>query len=205
MSAAPFGREWNALVDYPVEKAAKLYVSYARQIGATQAAMNYLGELTTVTKEDITMATAKKTAKTDKPKTTPAAKGSLKGKGPANEAAALDASVKTGTKKGDLPANSVPKQKPGKAANPKAGAKKAVAKKPAAKAGKAKAEKAPSNRGPSASSRFQELIREGKLTDDQIFAKVQKEFSLDDKKRSYVSWYRNHMRKNGEKVPDAKA
>lgn len=59
-------------------------------------------------------------------------------------------------------------------------------------------------RGRTVASAFQELIRQGKLTDDQIFAKVQAEFGLDDKKRSYVSWYRNYLRKKGENVPDAK-
>ena len=46
---------------------------------------------------------------------------------------------------------------------------------------------------------------EGKLTDDQIFAKVQKEFNLDDNKRSYVKWYRNDLNKKGMNPPAAKA
>ena len=51
---------------------------------------------------------------------------------------------------------------------------------------------------------FKTLIMEGKLTDAQIFAKVQKEFGLDDNKRSYVKWYRNDLVKKGEKPPAAK-
>jgi hypothetical protein len=62
-----------------------------------------------------------------------------------------------------------------------------------------------SAKGPSAASRFQALIMEGKLTDDKIFETVQKEFNLDDSKRSYVAWYRNHLKKKGEKAPEAKS
>jgi len=207
--ATEFDAEFQPLKDYPAERAARLYVGYARQIGATRDALDYLGHVTTVTKEDITMATAKKTANTAKPKTKPAAKGSssLKGKGPTNETAALEASVKTGTKKTDLPANSAPKVKqlPTKPANPASGSKGKGKAAPAAK-GKSKEKAEPKEKGArkeSASSMFQSLIMEGKLTDDAIFAKVQKAFGLDDKKRAYVSWYRNHLRKGGAKVPDA--
>ena len=56
----------------------------------------------------------------------------------------------------------------------------------------------------SASSRFQELIMEGELTDDAIFAKVQAEFGLSDDKRSYVQWYRKHLTKEGKNPPPAK-
>ena len=56
----------------------------------------------------------------------------------------------------------------------------------------------------SAAAMFMALIMAGKLTDDEIFASVQAEFGLDDKKRSYVSWYRNKLRKDGENPPDAK-
>jgi len=74
------------------------------------------------------------------------------------------------------------------------------------KSSKPKAEKTPgAPRGPSAASMFKELIMSGKLTDDQIFKKVQDTFKLDDKKRSYVAWYRNSLKKAGEKVPEAVA
>jgi hypothetical protein len=55
-----------------------------------------------------------------------------------------------------------------------------------------------------AAGMFRELILEGKHTDDQIFAKVKAKFKLDDKKRSYVAWYRNQLVKEGKKVPKAK-
>jgi Golgi nucleoside diphosphatase len=70
--------------------------------------------------------------------------------------------------------------------------------KPAAKPAKAVEKK------PSAAQMFQDLIMAGKLTDDQIFEKVQAEFGLDEKKRGYVKWYRNHLKKQGANPPEAK-
>lgn len=54
------------------------------------------------------------------------------------------------------------------------------------------------------SSLFKKLIMEGKMTDDAIFATVQKEFGLDDNKRSYVNWYRKDLIKKGETPPARK-
>ena len=56
----------------------------------------------------------------------------------------------------------------------------------------------------SAAQMFQDLIMAGKLTDDQIFEKVQAEFGLDEKKRGYTKWYRNHLKKQGANPPEAK-
>lgn len=77
---------------------------------------------------------------------------------------------------------------------------------PKAKATTAKATtaKATFEKKPSAAQRFQELIMLGQLTDSQIFSVVQKEFGLDDSKRSYVKWYRNHLIKRGLNPPAAK-
>lgn len=72
---------------------------------------------------------------------------------------------------------------------------KTAAAKPAAKAGEKKM---------SAAQMFQDLIMQGRLTDDQIFEKVQAEFGLDEKKRGYVKWYRNHLKKQGANPPEAK-
>lgn len=77
----------------------------------------------------------------------------------------------------------------------------AKAKKANAKSRKASGEKAPRE---SAAQMFQDLIMAGNLTDDKIFAKVQDKFKLDDKKRSYVAWYRNKLKKDGKKPPEAK-
>jgi hypothetical protein len=76
------------------------------------------------------------------------------------------------------------------------------AEKPAAKATKPASK--PGEKKPSAAQMFQDLIMSGKLTDDQIFEKVQTEFGLDEKKRGYVKWYRNHLKKSGANPPEAK-
>lgn len=87
----------------------------------------------------------------------------------------------------------------------KAAKKAAAAAEKAAKPAKApKAAKdpaAPKVRKPSASSMFCELIMAGELTDDEIFAKVQAAFGLDDGKKSYTKWYRNDLRKKGKNPP----
>lgn len=158
-----FDRDYKPMVDYPVERAAKLYVEYSRGLGATEQVMRMLAKLTTVNQEDIEMATKKKTARAAAP-----VKTAKKTTGSAAKAAA---------------------EKPAKATKEK-------------KAPAEKKDRAP--RGPTAASRFQDLIMEGKKTDDQIFAVVQKEFGLDDSKRSYVKWYRNYLTKQGKNPPAAK-
>jgi len=52
----------------------------------------------------------------------------------------------------------------------------------------------------SASSRFKDLILEGGRTDEEIFKICQAEYGLSDDKRSYVSWYRNWLKKNKPEV-----
>ena len=54
---------------------------------------------------------------------------------------------------------------------------------------------------PSAATRFRELIMAGKLTDDEIFVTMQKEYGLDKSKRGYVQWYRKDLEKQGQKPP----
>lgn len=55
----------------------------------------------------------------------------------------------------------------------------------------------------SAARMFQELIMDGNLTDDAIFAAVKEKFNLDDSKRGYVGWYRNYLKKQGKNPPAA--
>jgi hypothetical protein len=78
---------------------------------------------------------------------------------------------------------------------------KAKAKKKAVKAAKKSGVAVPRE---SAAQMFKDLIMEGKKTDDQIFAAVKAKFKLDDKKRSYVAWYRNALVKDGKKPLAAK-
>lgn len=68
-----------------------------------------------------------------------------------------------------------------------------------------KGEKQPKASRETAAQMFQDLIMAGKLSDDQIFAKVQEKFGLDDKKKGYVKWYRNHLKKQGKNPPEPKS
>lgn len=97
------------------------------------------------------------------------------------------AATKTAAKKAVPVTKPAAKSAPAKTAKPAA--------KPAAKTGEKKM---------SAAQMFQDLIVQGKLTDDQIFEKVQAQFGLDEKKRGYVKWYRNHLKKQGANPPEAK-
>jgi hypothetical protein len=127
----------NSEVIYPVDKAVKTYVEFAREYGATQDVLDALGRGVKLKQEDVDMAKTKLATKVGNG----AAKKST-GAGPKRE---------------------------------------------------------------TASGMFQTLIMEGKLSDDQIFGKVKAKFGLDEKKRSYVAWYRNHLKKAGKKPPAAKA
>lgn len=162
-SADSFDQRFTPMEGYPVEKACQLFVNYSQTLGATKEAMDYLGQIVNVSKQELEMATTKKQVTAEKPAAKPAAKK------------AAPAKVTKATK----PAVT-------KAA------------KPAAKPAKAGEKK------PSAAQMFQDLIMAGKLTDDQIFEKVQAEFGLDEKKRGYVKWYRNHLKKSGANPPEAK-
>lgn len=48
-----------------------------------------------------------------------------------------------------------------------------------------------------AASAFKDLILTGQYSDDEIFEIVQKEFGLDDSKRSYVAYYRRELKNKG--------
>lgn len=108
------------------------------------------------------------------------------------------------TKMTTKPAAKTTKKTTTKKTTRKAPAKKSTAKKPAAKstkkpAAKKSTKKSPAKaKKPSASQMFQQLIMEQKLTDDEIFAAVQKQFGLDDKKRNYVGWYRAYLKREGK-------
>lgn len=158
MATKDFDRKYKPLIDYPVERAAKLYLQYAVHLGATREALNYLGKHTQITQGEIAMATSKKNTPVEEPK-----------------------KVKAPEKKKVEKVEKVEKIK-------------APAETKAKKTGE---------KPYSAAQMFKDLIMEGKLTDDQIFKKVQAKFGLDDNKAGYVKWYRNNLRKTGTKnVPD---
>ena len=172
-SADSFDQRFKPMAGYPVEKACQLYLGYSQTIGATKEALEFLGQVINVSKQEFDMAIAKKAAASAEPKAP--ARRATNGK---------SEPVKSGRRT----ANPVVKKTPAKKeAKP--------AKQPAAKGEKRE----------SAAQMFQDLIMAGKLTDDQIFEKAQEKFGLDEKKRGYVKWYRNHLKKQGKNPPEPKA
>lgn len=55
-----------------------------------------------------------------------------------------------------------------------------------------------------AANRFRDLIMGGAHTDDEIFSIVQKEFNLDEGRRSFVGWHRKDLTKKGFNPPPPK-
>jgi len=158
-----FEQRYTLMPDYPLDKAAQLYLNYALAVGASDEVMNHLSQIITVTDEDFKMATSKRSEK---------------------------------------PVKKPPEEKPAR----KRRTKKVAEEKPTRRKRTAPRTKKVESSGEynSEAAMFQGLIMEGKLTDDEIFVQVQEAFGLDDKKRSYVTWYRNNLKKKGENPPEAK-
>ncbi len=166
-SVDSFDQRFKPMVNYPAEKACQLFLGYSQNIGATKEALDYLGQVITVSKQEFDMATKKAAAASE-----PAEEKRTTARRASNDKAEP---TKAGRRATD------PVVKTTKTAPAKAGEKRE-----------------------SAAQMFQDLIMAGKLTDDQIFEKVQEKFGLDEKKRGYVKWYRNHLKKQGKNPPEAK-
>ena len=155
-----FDERYQAMPNYPIDKAAALYLNYSLAVGASAEVIDHLAKLVKVSDADRETATSKRAPvkKVEKPK--------------------RQRKVKDAPKSPD----SMTRRR----------AKRAV-------------RKAKSSSGyPSAAQMFQALIMAGELTDDEIFDQVQAAFGLEDKKRSYVKWYRNNLTKQGKNPPEAK-
>lgn len=137
LSEQRFKEQYQEVPNYPIAKAAELFVRYALDMGCTKDAMDELAKLTPVSQSVRDLCTLKVVTTT-----------------------APDGTV----------------------------TEKVVVRGESSKGGG----------GESAASLFQRLILEGKLTDDQIFKQVQKQFKLDDSRRSYVAWYRKKLIKDGK-------
>lgn len=186
-----FDEAYKPMDTYPVPQAARLYVEFARHLGATEEAMRELAQFTTISEKELKMATAKAPG---------AADGATKKPTPAVKNAPATKTVPAAKKATEKPAVAAKTAAP----KPTTTAVKTSGVKQVAKTAVTKEPKAPKDKTPTAASRFQELIMEGKLSDHEIFLKVQKEFDLDDDKRGYVSWYRNYLTKKGKNPPAAK-
>lgn len=181
MPTKEFDQLYKPMVGYPADKACQLYASYSQNIGASKEALDYLGKVIPITAQEIHMATKRQATAISQAEVKAATKEPTK----AQRAKAV-AKVIPEPKVVAKPATKTPSVKP------------QVTKTPVTKVEKS------GDKKPSASQMFQDLIMEGKLTDDQIFAKVQDAYGLDEKKRGYVKWYRNHLKKSGVNPPEPK-
>ena len=168
MEVTEFDQLYQPMVNYPAERACKLYLEYSLTIGASKEVLDHLSQIINVSKQECEMAIAKQQKTISQLEDKRAAKKQNK-------------VVSSTTSEVAEPAET-------KSVLPQAKAKAKV---------KGSSVKEPTTKMPSAAQRFKDLIMGGGLTDNQIFEKVQIEFGLDEKKRGYVKWYRNHLKKSG--------
>lgn len=175
VQTSKFKAEYKEMVDYGVERACQHYLKYAVEYGAADEVMGYLGRVLNINANEANMAKTKAAQKEAVETETKASK-----KAKAEKPAETTKSGK-GKAKPDLKVVSDPDIIP-------------------LKKSKAKGDKTKRT----VATAFRELIMEGKLTDEKIFAKVQAEFGLDDSRKSYVKWYRNDLKNKGQNPPEPK-
>lgn len=160
---ASFSQRYKLMSDYPVQRAAQLYLGYALNLGATAEVLDYLGKIIEISDDDrATILEKDRCEQTDQ----------------------------SSTNINKEPSTSSKKQKVEKSSSGRRRA--------------ARVKQQSMNGYSSAAKMFQALIMAGELTDDEIFTQVQVAFGLEDKKRSYVQWYRKHLIKQGENPPEEK-
>jgi hypothetical protein len=206
ISEAVFDERYKPMPDYPVDKAARLYVEFSQHLGATAEAMDALGKMCKMLNSERELAIAA-VENRKKYEASPVAKTSAKRRSPTKDTStpwedtdthddANEAGVKLVNRASINKMSAKATQLMGESDHihrPK----------------KPKKEVRPlKNPGvfndSSAAGMFQKLIMEGQLTDDQIFERVQLKFNLSNKKRSYVRWYRNYLTKQGLNPPEPK-
>lgn len=174
-----FEDAYSEVAGYPIHKAIEQYSEFARYCGATQDVMNaFNGILDSEEKNGVDVKLTRLKLQQVKLLDGKAAK-------PADDTPPWDV---------DEPSVDNPKQtKKGKTA---------MARQPKT-AVKVPSSSATTNTGSikqprrTAASAFKDLILTGQYSDDEIFATVQKEFGLDDSKRSYVAYYRRELKNKG--------
>ena len=173
-----FEDTYSEVAGYPIHKAIEQYSEFARYCGATQDVMNaFNGILDSEEKNGVDVKLTRLKLQQVKLLDGKAAK-------PADDTPPWD----------DEPSVDNPK--------PTKKGKTAMARQPKASV-KVPSNSATTNTGSikqprrTAASAFKDLILTGQYSDDEIFATVQKEFGLDDSKRSYVAYYRRELKNKG--------
>lgn len=175
-----FKRDFQPCELESLERAARNYLGFSRYLGATDDAITHLQSLISLTPKEVEMAKAKAVEREqDRMKRAE----TVKTKTDAAKASSGITKVSASPAKVSATKSNVEKpSSPHKKSSPVSEKKERV----------------------TAAQMFQDLIMAGGLTDDEIFAKVQHEFGLDKKKRGYVAWYRNHLKKIGKNPPAEK-
>ncbi len=195
MAASSFEQHYKRRLAYTVSRWCDATLEFAKYSGASDEAITIMERFTIIsklTKEKLQM--SKSTEQKKDESTCVACEG--KGKNTKGE----DCKPCKGTGKRKDAAEKKPAEK-------KPAEKKPAEKKPAAakttKAAKKTESKEPKAKRETAASMFKELIMAGKLTDEQIFMKVQQKYGLKDDKKWYTSWYRHDLKRKGMNPPDA--
>lgn len=183
LSKKVFDDTYKPIPNYPAKKACEMFFEYSKTLGATKEVMDILSIFTTVTEEDIKLATNKR--KTESP-LVPKSDG-------AKKPSKSEKPVKQTEKPTVVEKPSNP-EKPSKVKQPE------PVKQPAST--KSKPLSSPKSGWKSAAEMFRGLIMEGKLTDEQIFEQVKEAFRVDDSKFFYVKAYRRDLQKAGMNPPE---
>lgn len=178
-----FEDTYSEVAGYPIHKAIEQYSEFARYCGATQDVMNaFNGILDSEEKNGVDVKLTR--LKLQQVKLLDGKAAKAPSAAPADDTPPWD----------DEPSMDNPK--------PTKKGKTAMARQPKASV-KVPSNSATSNTGSikqprrTAASAFKDLILTGQYSDDEIFATVQKEFGLDDSKRSYVAYYRRELKNKG--------
>lgn len=182
LSVLAFDATYKPLVDYPVGRAAKLYVGFMSDLGGSSDVINELAKLITITPEERDMAEKRGTNNRTTTKTTKTAAPKTSAK-PAVKVTTVAKAVKP-----------EPQAKPAAAVVKPAAPVKAPAAKPAKEGG---------GRAATAASTIRDLIMEHKLTNEEIVAAVRKAFPDSRIDVGDVGWHRCNMKRKGLDVPAA--
>lgn len=97
-SQETFHARFKQMPDYPIERACQLYLNYCLAVGASSEALDYLGQVISISKEDREMATSKRQTAGETKKPAPKTKAPAKAKAKASPKK-LPAAKKAPTKK----------------------------------------------------------------------------------------------------------
>mgnify|MGYP001618319844 CR=1 FL=1 len=177
MSRTKFNDTYKPIPGYPIDKAIRLFMGYAKTLGASKEVLKLFSKFgMTIRGIPDNTEHSHKEPEQNKPESTIKSKPTKK----------LDA-VKE-------PIKSKPIKKLDAVKEP-------IKSKPIKKLDRLGSSKDIMGEFKSAAAMFQGLIMEAKLTDAEIFEAVKEKFGVGDDKKGYVKWYRYNLTRNGKNPP----